>query len=387
MKPRLLTPGPTPVPEDTLLELAKPVTFHRSAEFKAVLGEVVDDLKYVFQTKNTVVVLTSSGTGGMEAAVSNCVAPGEKAILLISGRWGERWRGICKAFGVNIVAVEVPYGEAVQPVQLERALAQHPDAVAVFATFSETSTGVRNDVLALGKVVAKTPALFIIDTISGLGVMECRTDDWHIDVNVTGSQKALMLPPGLAYLAVSDKAWAKIEKTTAARTFYLDLKRYRAKIAENDTPFTPANTLIKAQRVSLKKLRAEGIENVWKRHARLAAAARAGVQAMGLELFAKQPADGLTVITVPAGIDGTAALGKLEKKYGLKLANGQDTLKGKIWRLAHMGYIDFVEVLGALSGLELVLLEMGFGLEPGAGVAAFQRSLAESVAAPQAAGV
>src|SRR4051812_25837480 len=377
MKPRLLTPGPTPVPEETLLELAKPVTFHRSAEFRAVLGEVVEDLKYVFQTKNTVLVLTASGTGGMEAAVSNCVAPGEKAILLISGRWGERWRGLCKAFGVNAVTVEVPYGEAVRPEQLEKALAQHPDAAAVFATFSETSTGVRNDIAAFGKIVAKTPALLAVDTISGLGVMECRTDDWHIDVNVTGSQKALMLPPGLAYVAVSDKAWAKIEKNTAARTFYLDLRRYKAKIAENDTPYTPANTLVQAQRVSLKRLRAEGIENVWRRHARVAAAARAGVRAMGLELFARQPADGLTVITVPAGIDGTAALGKLEKKYGLKLANGQDTLKGKIWRLAHMGYIDQFDVLAGLAGLELVLREMGHHLEPGAGVAAFQRSLIE----------
>ncbi|MFO0810677.1 MAG: alanine--glyoxylate aminotransferase family protein [Gemmataceae bacterium] len=381
MKPRLLTPGPTPVPEETLLELAKPVTFHRTGEFKAILGEVVEDLKYVFQTKGSVLVLTASGTGGMESCVSNCVAPGEKAILLICGRWGERWRGICKAWGVNIVAVEAPYGEAVPPAALEKALAQHPDAVAVFATLSETSTGVVSDIEAYGKLVAKTPALFCVDTISGLGVMECRTDEWKIDVNVTGSQKALMLPPGLAYVAVSDKAWAKMEKTPA-KTFYLDLKRYKAKIAENDTPYTPANTLIKAQRVSLKRLRAEGIENVWKRHARVAAACRAGVQAMGLELFAKQPGDGLTVINVPEGIDGTAALGKLEKKYGLKLANGQDNLKGKVWRLAHMGYIDQFEVLSALAGLELVLLEMGFGLEPGAGVAAFQRSLADAVAVP-----
>jgi aspartate aminotransferase-like enzyme len=387
MKPRLLTPGPTPVPEETLLELAKPVTFHRSPEFRAVLAEVVEDLKYVFQTKNTVLVLTASGTGGMEAAVSGCVVPGEKAILLISGRWGERWRGICKAYGITIIPVEVPYGEAVRPEQLEKALAQHPDAAAVFATFSETSTGVRNDIAAFGKIVAKTPAVFAVDTISGLGVMECRTDAWHIDVNVTGSQKALMLPPGLAYVAVSDKAWSKIEKNTAVRNFYLDLRRYKAKITENDTPYTPANTLIKAQRVSLKRLRAEGIENVWARHARVAAACRAGVQAMGLDLFAKNPADGLTVITVPAGVDGTAVLSKLEKKYGLKLANGQDTLKGKIWRLAHMGYIDQFEVLSALAGLELVLLEVGYGVEPGAGVAAFQRALAEGVAAPQVAGV
>ncbi len=382
MKPRLLTPGPTPVPEEALLELARPVTFHRTPEFRAVLAEVVEDLKYVFQTKNTVLVLTASGTGGMEAAVSNCVAPGEKAILLISGRFGERWRSLCKAFGVTAVPVEVPYGQAVRPEQLEKALAQHPDAAAVFATFSETSTGVRNDVQAFGKIVARTPALFVIDSISGLGVMECRTDDWHIDVNVTGSQKALMMPPGLAYVSVSDKAWAKIDKNAAARTFYLDLRRYRAKIAENDTPYTPAHTLIKAQRVSLKRLRAEGIENVWRRHARVAAATRAAVRALGLELFAQPPSDGLTVMAVPAGLDGTAVLGKLEKKYGLKLANGQDTLKGKIWRLAHMGYIDQFDVLAALAGLELALLEAGHGAEPGAGVAAFQRALAESVAAP-----
>lgn len=381
MKFRLLTPGPTPVPEETLLELAKPVFFHRSPEFKAILGEVVEDLKYVFQTKNPPLVLTASGTGGMEAAVTNCVAPGETAILLISGRWGERWRNICKAFGIKIVSVEVPYGEAVRPEQLAEALRAHPDAVAVFSTLSETSTGVRNDIAAFGKLVDKTPALLIVDSISGLGVMECRTDDWHVDVNVTGSQKALMLPPGLAYLAVSDKAWPKIEKNTAARSFYLDLKRYKSKLEENDTPFTPAHTLIRAQRASLKRLRAEGIENTWSRHARMAAAARAGAAAMGLELFAEQPADGLTVIRVPAGIDGTAALGKLEKKYGIKLANGQDTLKGKIWRLAHMGYIDQFEVLAALSGLELILLEMGYRVEPGAGVAAAQRVLAETAKA------
>jgi len=378
MKPRLLTPGPTPVPEETLLELAKAVTFHRSPEFRAILGEVVEDLKYVFQTKNTVLVLTASGSGGMESAVSSCIAPGEKAILLTAGRWGERWRGICKAIGVNLVAVEVPYGDSVQPEQLEKALAQNPDAVAVFATLSETSTGAKHDIEAFGRIVAKTPALLIVDTISGLGVMPCKTDEWQIDVNVTGSQKALMLPPGLAYVSVSDKAWAKIDKNTAARNFYLDLKRYRAKIAENDTPFTPANTLIKAQRLSLKRVRSEGIENVWARHARVASACRTAVQALGLQLFAKQPADGLTVISVPSGVDGTAALGRMEKQYGLKLANGQDTLKGKIWRLAHMGYIDQFEVLAALAGLELVLNEVGHKIDVGAGVAAFQKALAKS---------
>jgi aspartate aminotransferase-like enzyme len=264
----------------------------------------------------------------------------------------------------------------VPPALLEKALADHPDTVAVFATLSETSTGARNDIASFGRIVAPTPALLIVDSISGLGVMECRTDDWHIDVNVTGSQKALMLPPGLAYVAVSDKAWARIEKNGPGRNFYFDLRKYRDKLAENDTPFTPAHTLIKAQRTSLKRLRAEGIENVWARHARMAAAARAGAKAIGLELFAEHPADGLTVMKVPPGIDGNLVLSTLEKKYGVKLANGQDTLKGKIWRLAHMGYIDQFDVLAALSALELVLLEQGYSLDPGAGVAAAQRVLA-----------
>jgi aspartate aminotransferase-like enzyme len=376
MKKRLMTPGPTPAPEEALLELAKPVFFHRSPEFRALLKEVITDLQYVFQTVNPVCVLTSSGTGGMEAAVTNALAPGEKAILLTAGRWGERWRALGKTFGINVVAVEAPNGSAVKPEQLQAALAEHRDAAAVLTNLSETSTGVKHDIQAFGKLVAATPALFIVDTISGLAVMECRTDDWKVDINVTGSQKALMLPPGLAYVSVSDKAWAKIEKTPN-RSYYFDLKKYRNKGAEGDTPYTPANTLILAQKVSLKKLRAEGMEQVWTRHARVAKACRAAVSAMGLELFANPPADGLTVIRVPSGIDGTAALGKLEKTYGLKLANGQDELKGKIWRLAHMGYIDQFEVLAALAGLELVLHEMGFKVQLGAGVAAFQQAIAK----------
>ncbi len=377
MKFRLLTPGPTPVPEETLLELAQPVTYHRTPEFRKLLAEVLDDLRYVFQTRNPVIPLTSSGTGGLEAALANCLPQGSKAICLIAGRFGERWRSLCKAFGVEAVSVTVPYGQAVQPEQLAKALADHPDATAVCATLSETSTGVGHDVAAFGKLVAKTPALLLVDAISGLGVMECRTDDWNLDVCVTGSQKALMMPPGLAFVSVNDKAWKVIDKNPAPRTFYFDLKKARAKLETSDTPFTPAHTLIRALRVSLKRIRAEGIENVWARQARNAAAARAGFQAMGLELFAARPADGLTVAKVPPGIDGTALLGKLEKQYGLKLANGQDELKGKIIRLAHMGHIDQFDVLAALSGVELVLLEMGHRVEPGRGVAAAQKVWAQ----------
>lgn len=382
MKQRLMTPGPTPVPEDTLLEMAKPVFYHRSQQLRSMLAEVLEDLKYVYCTRNTVVPLTASGTGAMEAAVASALPPGSKAICVIAGRWGERWRNLCKAFGVEAISVTCPYGQAVPPEALAQALAQHPDAAAVCATLSETATGVKNDIAAFGKLVAPTNALYLVDSISGLGVVECRTDDWHIDMNVTGSQKALMLPPGLAFVSVSDRAWKRIDANTQARTFYFDLKRYRENLKNSDTPFTPAHTLLRALKVSLKQLRAEGIENVWARHARVAAAARAGVAAMNLELFAQAPVDGLTVFKVPEGIDGTALVARVEKQYGMRLAGGQDVLKGKIVRLAHMGYIDQWDVLAALGAIELVLLEMGHSLEPGAGVAAFQQALAQHVAQP-----
>src|SRR5262249_50466429 len=315
----------------------------------------------------------------MEAALVSSLPPGSKAICLIAGRFGERWRNLCKAFGIEAVSVTVPLGQAVQPEQLAKALADHPDAAALCATLSETSTGVGHDIAASGKLVTPTPALLLVDAISGLGVMECRTDDWHIDICVTGSQKALMLPPGLAFLSVSDKAWKQIDRNPSPRTFYFDLKKAREKLATSDTPYTPAHTLIRALQVSLKRIRAEGIEQVWARTARNGAAARAGFQAMGLELFAARPADGLTVVKVPAGIDGVALLTKLEKQYGLKLAGGQDQLKGKIIRLAHMGYIDQFDVLAGLAGVELVLREMGHPVEPGSGLAAAQKVFAQAV--------
>jgi len=379
MKRRLLTPGPTPVPEETLLELAKPVVYHRTPEARKLLGEVLEDLKYVYQTASAVIPLTCSGTGGLEAALVNSVTQGSKVICLSAGRFGERWRSICKAFGIEAVAVTAPYGQAVQPEQLERALAQHPDAVAVCATLSETSTGVAHDIAAFGRLTAQSPALLLVDAISSLGVMECRTDDWHIDLCVTGSQKALMLPPGLAFVSVSDRAWKQIEKNSTPRTFYFDLKKARAQLETCDTPFTPAHTLLAALKVSLKRIRAEGIEQIWARQALNARAARTGFQAMGLELFASRPTDGLTVVRVPEEIDGVVLLNKLEKQYGLKLAGGQDHLKGKIIRLAHMGYIDQFDVLSALAGVELVLIEMGYGIEPGAGLAAAQSIFAQAV--------
>ncbi len=380
MKPRLLCPGPTPVPEETLLELARPVTFHRSAQFRSVLAAVVADLQLVFCTKNPICVLTSSGTGGMEAALTNVIRPGTKVLCCISGRWGERWKNIAKAFGATVVEVTCPYGEAITPDQLTQALKDHPDAAVVTATLSETSTGVRNDIQGLGAVVKETKAVFIVDAISGLGVMECRTDDWAIDFCVTGSQKALMLPAGLAFVAVSEKGWKRVDETLTqgpASSFYFDLRKYRDNLKNNDTPFTPANTLVKALTHSLARLKAEGMEKVWHRHERMAAAARAAAVGLNVKLFARvNPTAGLTVYEIPAGIDGSALLSRLEKEHGIRIAGGQDTMKGKIIRLAHMGYIDFFEVLAAVSALEMVLADMGHKVESSAGVAAAQRAFA-----------
>ncbi len=376
MKQRLLTPGPTPVPEETLLELAKPMIFHRTAEFRAMLGEVLADLQKIFVTKNLVIPLTSSGSGALEAALANSVPAGGKVICLIAGRFGERWKNIAKAFGIEAIVVTVPYGQAVQPAQLEAALKEHPDAIAVCSTLSETSTGVGHDIAAFGKIVSGTSAIFIVDSVSGLGAMECRTDEWNVDINCTGSQKALMMPPGLAFLSVSDKAWKVIEKNPNPRTFYFDLKKAKKNLETNDTPYTPAHTMIRAMRVSTKKILAEGMEAIWARQSKYAAAARAGFQALGLELFASQPNTALTVVKMPANVDSSALLSKLEKQFGLKLANGQDTLKGKIIRLAHMGYIDQFDILAAISGVEIVLAEMGHPVELGKGLTAAQRVFA-----------
>ena len=373
-KPRLMTPGPAMVPEDVLLELARPVIHHRSAEAKAVITEAVEGLKEVFQTRNDVLILTASGTGAMEAAVANSIPRGGKAIVLNAGWFALRWAKICKAYGIEAVAVDFEWGTPADPQKVENALAEHPDAAVVFGTLSETSTGTGHPVEAIGRVVGKSSALFAVDGISGVGAMECRTDAWGIDLLAVGSQKALMLPPGLAFLAVSPKAWERIEKVDAP-AFYFDLKAARKKIAEFDTPYTPAHTLILALRQALRRLRAEGMEAVWERHRRMSEACQAGVQALGLELFSARPAEGLTAFRVPEGVKDTAIRNRLTERFGITTVGGQDKLKGQIIRIGHMGYTDELDVISGLAALEMVLAELGLDIEPGRAVTAAQRVL------------
>jgi len=374
MKERLMTPGPADVPPETLLELAKPVFHHRTKEFRAILMAVTEGLKDVFRTKNDVFIFTSSGTGAMEASVSNLLAPGDKALCVRGGKFGERWGELAERFGAKAINLDVEWGRAAEPAAIEAALAKDPDIAAVYVTLCETSTGVATDVEAIGKVVAKTNACLVVDGISGVGAMPMKTDAWGVDLLVVGSQKALLLPPGLAFLSVSPKAWARIEKAPR-RAYYFDLIAAREALADEDTPYTPANTLVAALRKSLDLLRKEGLEAVWARHARTAAATRAAVVAMGLRVYAAAPADALTAVVLPEGIDAEAARGLLRKKYGVAVAGGQEKLKGKIIRIGHLGYLDTLDTLGAIAALELVLAEMGVNVPLGAGVAAAQKVL------------
>jgi len=373
-KPRLMTPGPAMVPEDVLLELARPVIHHRSDEAKEVITEVIAGLKEVFGTKNDVLILTASGTGAMEAAAVNTVHPGGKALVLNAGHFAARWAHICKAFGINAISLETEWGQPVDPDRVAEALRQHPDTVCVMGTLSETSTGTGHPVEAIGRVVARTPAVFAVDGISGVGAMECRTDEWGIDLLCVGSQKALMVPPGLAFVAVSPKAWAKIDSFDS-HSFYFNLKAARKKIKDFDTPYTPAHTLILALRASLRRIRQEGIENILQRHRRMSEACQAGITALGLELYSSRPAEGLTAFRVPEGLKDSQIRGTMSERFGIYTVGGQDKLKGKIIRIGHMGYTDEIDVIGTLAALEMALAELGYDFEPGRGVTAAQQVL------------
>ena len=394
-KYRLLTPGPTEVPQQARLALARPIVHHRTAEFRGLLAEVLEGLKYVFQTQNDVLILTSSGTGAMEAAVVNLIPAGAKAIVLESGKFSERWRLICERFGIEVVRYEVPWGEPFEPSDVARLLQEHPDAVAVYTTLSESSTGVGHDIEAIGRVVraagilpvsgrdsgpTRVPPLLVVDAISGAGAMPCRTDAWGIDILVVGSQKALMAPPGLAFLTISPAAWTQIESIRRP-AFYFDVLAYRKALREPDTPYTPAIPLVVALAETLRAIRAEGIEAVWARAGLLARATRAGVEALGMRLVARRPADSLTAVYFPEGVDGKAMLRRLESRFGVKLAGGQGPLSGKVFRIAHFGAVDELDTLSALAAIELVLAEMGQPVKLGTGVAAASRVLAETTPA------
>lgn len=375
-KHRLFTPGPTPVPPESLLAMARPVDHHRLEEASEAIREVSENLKHVFKTSNDVLILTSSGTGAMEAAVVNLLSPGDKAVTIRGGKFGERWWEICEAYGVEAIPIDVEWGRAVDPEAVERVLKGESGVKAVFATLCETSTGVLHDIRALAEIVRGTEAVLVVDAISGLGADELPMDEWGVDVVVAGSQKGLMTPPGLAFIALSEKAWRMVESSKLPK-YYFDLKKAREAKGKGTTPFTPAITLIIGLRESLRLIVEEGIDNVVARHARLARAMREAVEAMGLELFAERPANAVTAIKVPEGIDGVELVKRLRSAHGVTFAGGQERLKGKIVRVAHLGWMDELDVVTAAAALEMGLKEMGHPIEAGKGVATAVRSLAK----------
>ena len=374
-KERLFTPGPTPVPPEVLLAMAAPMTHHRQAAFEKVFADVSEKLKTVFQTSSPVLILAGSGTSAMEGAIVNTLSAGDTAISVNGGKFGERWGQIGKAFGVNTIVINVEWGTAVDPAQIEEALKAHPRAKAVFTTLNETSTTVLTDVKAIAAVTAKTDAILVVDAISAIAADELRMDAWGVDLVVAGSQKALMLPPGLAFAAVGPKAQAMMKSSTLPK-FYLSFDKALKNLAQNTTPYTPAVSMVMGLSKSLDAILAEGMEAVWERHARLAAATRAGIVGMGMELFSKRPSNAVTSVKLPDGLDGGKLHKKLRDEYKVTCAGGQDHLKGKIERIAHMGYYDQFDVLIVIGALELALKEMGADVKVGEGVAASQRYFA-----------
>lgn len=376
----LLAPGPTPVPPKVLAAMSEPIIHHRAPVFVKVLEEVREGLKYLFQTKNEVLIFSSSGTGAMEGAVTNTLCKGDKALVVRGGKFGERWAEICEAFGVQTKCIDVPWGGSVNPNTIKEELERDPGIRAVFTQASETSTGVMHPIKEIAEVVKKYDnTLMIVDAITGIGVFDLPTDQWELDVVVSGSQKALMLPPGLAFAAVSDKAWSFVGKSDLPK-YYFNFKQELKKIKDNQTAYTSAVSLIIGLQESLKMIREEGLENVFKRHARLADATRAAVKALGLTLFATgAPSNAVTAIKAPDGIDGQKVVKTLREKHNITIAGGQAQAKGKIFRIAHLGYVDAYDIIVGISALEMALKELGCPVELGKGVKAAAEILAKEM--------
>lgn len=369
IKKQLFSPGPTPVPEKVLLAMAGPVMHHRDPGYEVLFQEVREGLQYVFQTKQEVLVLASSGTGAMEAAVCNTLSVGDEVVVVRGGKFGERWGEICEAYGVKVTPIDVTWGQAVDPLAIKKALDAKPAIKAVLVVASETSTGVMHPIKEIADIVKKRAGtILIVDAISALGASNLPMDQWGIDVLVSCSQKALMLPPGLAFIALSAKAWGFAEKANLPK-FYFNLKEELAVAQKNQSQFTPAISLVVGLREALKMLKEEGLENVFKRHEKLAQATREAVKALGLELFAPTaPSDALTAVKAPDGIDGKKLKKNFEDQFGLIIAGGQSQLKGKIIRIAHIGYFQPLDIIQAISTLELVLKGLGYPVKLGAGI-------------------
>lgn len=382
LKQYLMTAGPTPLPPRVSQVMAEPILYHRAPAFVEVYARCLERLRTVFQTRGEVLCFAASGSGGMESAVANLVRPGQPVLVASCGKFGERWAEVGQAFGAEVVHHEAGWGNRVEPGDLDRLLGENPAVDVVFTTFSETSTGVVNDVQALTQVAHDHDALIAVDAISGLGAVSLPQDEWGVDVVVGGSQKALMSPPGLGFASVGERALARAQEPGGAPRFYLDWARTANGQRKDppDSPFTPAVSLFMALDVALELIEEEGLENVFERHRLLGRAAREAVKALDLELFGPEDdnANVVTAIKLPEGIDGAKVPKTMRDRYGITIAGGQGQLKGRIARIAHCGYYGAFDILTTFTAFEMTLRELGADVELGAGVAAAQRVFLEA---------
>lgn len=378
MKKRyLLAPGPTPVPAEALLAMARPIIHHRTPQFSRVFKEAAELLRYLFQTEQDVLILASSGTGAMEGSISNLFSPGDEVIVVNGGKFGERWGNISENYGLKVHWINVEWGNAVDPAVVEQTLEKNPLVKGVLTQASETSTCVEHPIKELAELTRSRECLLIVDGITAVGVFDVPMDAWGIDVLVSGSQKALMLPPGLAFVALSEKAWGFREKARLPR-FYFDFDKERKALKKDTTAYTPAVSLVNGLRETLQIIKDEGLEEVFKRHSRLARATRAAVEALGMKLLAPEsPSPAVTGVYIPEEIDGAAFVKYLKDEMGVTMAGGQDKLKGKIVRIAHLGYVDTFDVVTAVAAIEMALKKFGFDVTLGVGMAAAEAILVE----------
>ncbi len=377
-KTRLLTPGPTPIYPKALQAMLGADMHHRTQDFRNVFLAVLADLKLVMGTAHDVLVLVASGTGAMEASVTNCFSAGDRVIVCTAGKFGERWVEMTRAYGLDAIVLEAPYGKAVRPEALQQALAANPDVKGVFIQASETSTGAAHDVRAMGEAVKKTGAIFVVDAITGLGTMPLDIEGWGLDIVIGGSQKAFMVPPGLAFLSISPKAWAHMESAKLPR-FYFNLKREKKYAASGESAWTASTALMLALNEALQYIKSAGMAALIANAEQLARATREACQVLGLELFAADnPSASVTAVKAPAGLDSSVIVKEFRQRFGAIIANGQGEMKGRIFRIAHLGYFDAADLFAVIAELELILYANNVPVVLGSGVAAAQRVYAEN---------
>lgn len=377
-KVRLFTPGPTMVPEDILLEMARPMEHHRTGWYKDLVKQCHELLQYLYQTKSMVITIAGSGTAAAEAAIVSCCPPGHKALVIDNGKFAERWGKVCAAFGIDHTRLAIEWGRGAKAADIQKAMDADRKLDTVIVVHSETSTTALSDIAGIGKVTRERGALLIVDGITAIGAIPAKMDEWGVDAYITGSQKALMLPPGLAFVAVSDRAWERIDSGKAPM-LYNDLKAYRKSLAEWDVPYTPAVTLVRGLLPVLKRIKERTLEAIWAETALLARATRAAAEAMGLKVYPADPVDSVTAMLVPQGVDEGALRKTMRGKYGFQIAGGQGDLKGKIIRFSHMGYVDAFDTLGVIAALEMTLAGQGFKMAIGSGLTAAQKVFADGM--------